>query len=61
MADAIIFGEEELLKSLPLIVARPSSNTQLSQLSDVVTLKEKINRVETTKEVSSNLSSDIIT
>lgn len=61
MADAIIFGEEELLKSLPLTVARPSSNTQLSQLSDVVTLKEKINRVETTKEVSSNLSSDIIT
>ena len=60
MADAIIFGEEELLKSLPLTVARPSSNTQLSQLSDVVTLKEKINRVETTKEVSSNLSSDII-
>jgi hypothetical protein len=61
MADAIIFGGEELLKSLPLTVARPSSNTQLSQLSDVVTLKEKINRVETTKEVSSNLSSDIIT
>jgi hypothetical protein len=60
MADAIIFGGEELLKSLPLTVARPSSNTQLSQLSDVVTLKEKINRVETTKEVSSNLSSDII-
>jgi len=42
-------------------VARPLSNTPLSELSNVVTLKEKINRVETTKEVSSNLSSDIIT
>jgi hypothetical protein len=42
-------------------VARPSNNTPLSELPNVVTLKEKINRVETTKEVSSNLSSDIIT
>jgi hypothetical protein len=41
-------------------VARPLNNTPLSELSNVVTLKEKINRVETTKEVSSNLSSDII-
>mgnify|MGYP003658696336 CR=1 FL=1 len=61
MADAIIFGEEELLKSLPLAVAKPSTNTPLTDLPNVVTLKEKINRVETTKEVSSNLSSDIIT
>ena len=41
-------------------VAKPSGSIQLSELSYVVTIKEKINRVETTKEISSNLSSDII-
>ena len=56
MVDAIKVSEEETL----MAIAKPSANIQLSELSNVVTLKEKINRVETTKEVSSNLSSDII-
>jgi hypothetical protein len=56
MVDAIKLSEDLTQPS----VARPLNNTPLSELSNVVTLKEKINRVETTKEVSSNLSSDII-
>jgi hypothetical protein len=57
MVDAIKLSEDLTQPA----VAKPSVNTQLSELSNVVTLKEKINRVETTREVSSNLSSDIIT
>jgi len=56
MIDAIKLSEDLTQPT----VARPSNNTPLSELPNVVTLKEKINRVETTKEVSSNLSSDII-
>lgn len=56
MVDAIKLSEDLTKPS----VARPLNNTPLSELSYVATVKEKINRVETTKEVSSNLSSDII-
>jgi hypothetical protein len=57
MVDAIKLNED----LAQISVAIPLNNTPLSELPNVVTLKEKINRVETTKEVSSNLSLDIIT